>query len=95
MTRSFYMVFSPTGTTPPRARHSTEQEAIAEATRLASTHRGSEFFVMRAISRASAPPTVLVENLARYEAHEEDGSCRGCGAPPGELHRDFCVDGRL
>jgi hypothetical protein len=53
----FYLVWSPTGPTPPRVRHASRAEAKAEAERLARINRGTEFFVVCATDR------LLVDDL--------------------------------
>jgi len=44
----FWLVWSPTGTTPPSYRHLSELSAINEAERLARLNKGAEFYVLRA-----------------------------------------------
>lgn len=44
----FFLVFSPTGPTPPKYQHSTYQSAYMEARRMSCVHPGQEFYVMRA-----------------------------------------------
>ncbi|CAJ3096557.1 Uncharacterised protein [Burkholderia pseudomallei] len=46
---AFWIIWSPTGSTPPSKRHTDYLEAIREAERLARAARGgAEFYVMRA-----------------------------------------------
>lgn len=42
----FYLVWSPTGSTPPRYCHGTQDAAEAEADRLARANPGKNFFVV-------------------------------------------------
>lgn len=42
-----WIVWSPTGPSNPRFRHSTRQEARAAARSMAQTHRGQTFYVCR------------------------------------------------
>lgn len=51
MPETFFLVWSPTGPTPPKHRHSTRETAKAEAERLARLNRGAEFFVLVATDR--------------------------------------------
>ena len=57
----FYIVWCPSCPTPPRARHDTRDSAEREAARLARLNRGSEFFVMRAITSTRAADLEVVE----------------------------------
>lgn len=59
----FYLVWSPTGTHPPKYRHETRQAAKTEAERLAQQCPGKQFFVLAALSLSSIPP--VTENLTR------------------------------
>ncbi|MCA8502197.1 hypothetical protein LGN13_10875 [Burkholderia multivorans] len=46
---AFWIIWSPTGSTPPSKRHTDYLEAVREAERLARAARGgAEFYVMRA-----------------------------------------------
>jgi len=45
-TVDFWLVWCPTGATPPRFRHPTQESAEREAERLAATHPGKTFFVL-------------------------------------------------
>ena len=58
---TFWLVWCPMGTTPPRHRHPSRREALAEASRLARMHRGDEFFVLRAESRARVVDVEVLE----------------------------------
>jgi hypothetical protein len=51
-TSPFWIVWCPTGPTPPRMRHNNRPSAEAERDRLARVHVGHEFFVLRAESSA-------------------------------------------
>lgn len=42
----FWLVWSPTGSAPPKYRHRTPEAAIAEAERLAIANPGKEFIVL-------------------------------------------------
>lgn len=44
----FWIVWSPSGKTPPRHRHYNRYSAVKEAERLARLHGGDEFFVLEA-----------------------------------------------
>ncbi|WP_042297134.1 hypothetical protein [Paraburkholderia bannensis] len=44
--KPFYLVWSPTGQTPPTFKHQSRQSAVMEAERLARAHRGQKFFVL-------------------------------------------------
>lgn len=48
--KRFYLVWSPTGNTPPKHRHYTFEDAQREAERLTSLHSPSEFYVLEAKS---------------------------------------------
>jgi hypothetical protein len=52
MRDEFWIVWSPTGTQPPRYRHTSEGDAIREAVRLAREKQSTEFFVCKASHRA-------------------------------------------
>jgi hypothetical protein len=45
---TFFLVWSPTGTSAPSYRHDTRAAALDEAMRLAREKRGMEFFVLAA-----------------------------------------------
>jgi hypothetical protein len=47
---AFWLVWSPTGTTPPKFRHESEKAATEEAERLAITHPGQLFVVLEPIA---------------------------------------------
>ena len=51
----FYIVWSPTGSSPPRYRHPSYTSARNEAERLARCSAGAEFFVMQVCSRSALP----------------------------------------
>lgn len=44
----FFLVWSPSGSTPPTFKHESRQCAVTEAERLARIHRGQTFFVLAA-----------------------------------------------
>ncbi|QBQ99230.1 hypothetical protein [Paraburkholderia pallida] len=48
--QAFWLVWSPTGATPPKFRHPTEKAATEEAERLAITHPGTLFVVLESIA---------------------------------------------
>lgn len=48
--KAFWLVWSPTGATPPKFRHPSEQSAAEEAERLAITHPGQLFVVLESIA---------------------------------------------
>ena len=47
--KPFWLVYCPTGPTPPRFEHMSKAGASAEAKRLASVNRGHRFFVVEVI----------------------------------------------
>lgn len=49
---SFWMIWSPQGQAPT-VRHDTPESARAEAERLARANRGSEFYVLEAVSKCT------------------------------------------
>ena len=51
MTEAFWMVWCPQGETP-KHRHTSEPQAIAEATRLARQNPGREFIVLQSVGAA-------------------------------------------
>lgn len=51
---SFWMVWSPSGLTPPRVRHSTRPEALRVADDMAKKHE-REFYVMQATDQFLPP----------------------------------------
>lgn len=50
-TKKFWLVWSPTGQTPPKKLHDTQDQARAEAQRLAIAKPGQEFYVLKAKDR--------------------------------------------
>ena len=46
----FWLVWSPTGSAPPRYRHASKQSAVTEAERLARAHPGQLFVVLEPIA---------------------------------------------
>ena len=50
MNHAFWIVWSPTGTYPPRAMHPEEETAVREAQRLARGKHGHAFYVLQARS---------------------------------------------
>lgn len=60
----FFIVFSPTGPTPPRMRHLTFELADAEAQRMARAHPNQQFFVMKPLIKHQAVSTIASE---RYD----------------------------
>lgn len=63
----FWMVWSPTGSTPPRVRHANYAEAVRAAEDMARSHPNQEFYVMQAVSR-SAYVTVQTVQLVDDES---------------------------
>jgi len=55
----FWIVWSPTGDKPPSYRHSTYEEAVREAERLATNAPGQEFYVL------GAEAMRVVDNMKR------------------------------
>lgn len=49
----FWMVWNPNNRSNPSFKHSTENSAIQEATRLASSNPGEQFIVLAAVAVAS------------------------------------------
>jgi hypothetical protein len=58
---AFWLVWSPSGSTPPKHRHLTEQQAVHEAERLAKEHPGQLFVVVESIAARR------VDNMVRTE----------------------------
>jgi hypothetical protein len=52
---TFYIVWSPTGHTPPQIKHETRPGAVAEAERLARSNPGHDFYVMAASDMRAVP----------------------------------------
>lgn len=44
--KPFFLVWSPSGSTPPTFKHQSRQSAVVEAERLARANRGQKFFVL-------------------------------------------------
>lgn len=59
--QAFWLVWSPTGATPPKFRHPTEQSAVQEAERLAIVNPGTLFVVLEPIAARR------VDNMIRTE----------------------------
>lgn len=57
----FWIIWSPTGSTPPSYRHELYQSAVQEAERLARASRGDEFYVMRAETMRKVNDMVSVD----------------------------------
>lgn len=70
--RTFWIVWSPTGSSPPRCRHADEPSARAEATRLAKLNPGAEFFVLAAIGKAQKVD-VAWSAASTEVPHDDDG----------------------
>ena len=66
-TRLFYLVWSPTGSLPPRYRHYRHEDAHREAERLALANPGAEFYVLCAVSRSVKTPDVTTTRLDPVE----------------------------
>lgn len=64
---AFWLVWSPTGATPPRRRHATESAATAEAERLARVHIGHAFYAVQAIALRTVP-----DPMQRYQLESDD-----------------------
>ncbi len=64
---SGFIVWSPTGTTPPRIVHGDAQEAIAAANDMSRIHRGQTFHALAIIATAHVAPP----NLYPTCGHEE------------------------
>lgn len=58
---SFYLVWSPQGTTPPSCRHLSQASADTEAKRLAKTNPGKQFYVLLALTVSEKPEVVTRE----------------------------------
>lgn len=65
--RTFWLVWSPAGSAPPRHRHETHSSAQAEAERLARANPGSPFYVLRA-EACSEMPAVLTTLSEAFDA---------------------------
>ena len=61
VTDTFYLVWSPTGATPPSYRHYSHTSAVKEAERLAFEHAGSQFVVLRATDVRLVDPMIRVQ----------------------------------
>lgn len=59
----FWIVYSPTGSSPPRIRHTSREDALVAAESMARQHPNQEFFVMEAmtLSRSVTVQTVKLE----------------------------------
>lgn len=55
----FWLVWSPSGPTPPKYRHASEWSAEDEAKRLAAEHVGKEFYVLEVVGRAAVEATYM------------------------------------
>lgn len=64
--KAFFIVWCPTGTSPPSHRHDTFEDAQREAERLAECAPRAEFFVLGALAR-SQKVTVRTEHLEGVE----------------------------
>lgn len=65
--KSFFLVWSPTGTNPPKYRHETFASADTEAERLAKCSGRAEFYVLEAVRKVKC---VVVE---RTDFERDDG----------------------
>ncbi len=63
ITGAFYMVYSPSGSTPPKVKYAEPDAAIAEAERLAKANPGQQFYVMQALSVSQSQAVVQTEQL--------------------------------
>ncbi len=63
--QSFWLVWNPHGSTPPRCRHDSIESATLEAERLAREHRGDHFFVLEAKAER------FVDDMVRVELGDE------------------------
>jgi hypothetical protein len=63
ITGAFYMVYSPSGSTPPKVKYPQPDAAIAEAERLAKANPGQQFYVMQALSVSQSQAVVQTEQL--------------------------------
>lgn len=62
--KQFYLVWSPTGPTPPRVRHPTKHEARNVCLKMAREHPGADFYIVKALYRATVPnPIPYAESL--------------------------------
>ena len=50
--KPFWILWCPTGPTPPRVRFSTEKQALKVAEKMAAEHPGQEFFVLLTVARS-------------------------------------------
>lgn len=67
----FWLIWSPTGPTPPRVRLTTRSEAKRAAEEMARMHPGQEFYVMRA-ECVSVKRDVLTVNLKASATETND-----------------------
>lgn len=56
---TFYVVYSPTGATPPRVHHATFESAKQEAARLARLNANQKFYVLQAVVAAEFTPVTF------------------------------------
>lgn len=76
VTSKFWIIWSPTGRTPPSVQHPTIKEANTEAQRLARLNPGSKFYVLTA-------ETLVVKrdvDIIRLEG-KADRICEHCEIP--------------
>lgn len=67
--REFWLVYSPTGTTPPKYQHQSEATALAECDRLAGQYPGSVFYALKAVYTA---------RVERRYLHKAECACESC-----------------
>lgn len=68
--QTFWLVWCPTGVTPPSFRHTSEQSAIEEAERLARCAPNAKFYVMRATEVRYIDAMKRIILLDHNEVHE-------------------------
>ena len=67
--RKFWLVWSPTGRSPV-VRHTTEESATQEATRLARAHPGGAFYVLEPVCWAMKTD-VIIKDMRTQQLSQE------------------------
>ncbi|MPW17903.1 hypothetical protein GCT13_13385 [Paraburkholderia sp. CNPSo 3157] len=62
--KAFWLVWSPSGVTPPKYRDESRESAIAEAERLARERVGAEFYVLAATDLRAVDRMVRTQLLS-------------------------------
>jgi hypothetical protein len=61
--KSFYILWAPSGTTPPKVRFTSYEGALKESQRMSEYHQ-KEFFVMKGITSTIPAPKTITTQLA-------------------------------